>query len=172
MDTLFEKKHEGNISIVSSSLQSLRQKLRQAPKSHEKTTTHQLYVIKTQAYSVHKLSKPRHHSQFPKDFPFYFRIRVMQKYFMVKRNQKKTRVMTIHMAKCCRSPLNFTSSTSFSLSMMSPLGLNVWQGQCTLISKPKLVPDGNNYRKESSTNSQIFQKMKVKSLNKTGPSFN
>lgn len=52
------------------------------------------------------------------------------------------------MTKCCWSPpLNFTSSTSFSLSMMSPFGLNVWQGQWTLISKPKLLPDGKQLRK-------------------------
>lgn len=45
--------------------------------------------------------------------------------------------------KCSKHlPLNFTSSTSFSLSMMSPFGLKVWQGQCTLISRPRLVPDG------------------------------
>lgn len=38
-------------------------------------------------------------------------------------------------------PLNFTSRTSFSLSMMSPFELKVWQGQCTLISKPRLDPN-------------------------------
>lgn len=37
------------------------------------------------------------------------------------------------------SPLNLTSSTSLAFSMMSPLGLKVWQGQCTLISRPRFV---------------------------------
>lgn len=40
------------------------------------------------------------------------------------------------------SPLNLTSSTSLAFSMMSPLGLKVWQGQCTLISRPRLVSEG------------------------------
>ena len=37
------------------------------------------------------------------------------------------------------SPLNLTSSSSWTFSSMSPLGLKVWQGQCTLISRPRLV---------------------------------
>lgn len=49
---------------------------------------------------------------------------------------------------CWCPPLNFTSSTSFSLSMMSPFGLKVWQGQCTLISRPRLVPDGKQVQKK------------------------
>lgn len=40
----------------------------------------------------------------------------------------------------CSSPLNLTSRTSLSLSMMSPFGLKVWHGQWTLISKPILDP--------------------------------
>lgn len=39
------------------------------------------------------------------------------------------------------SPLNLTSSTSLVFSIMSPLGLKVWQGQCTLISRPRLVSE-------------------------------
>lgn len=39
--------------------------------------------------------------------------------------------------------------------MMSPFGLKVWQGQCTLISKPKLVPDWK----------QLFKKRAISWLN-------
>lgn len=60
-------------------------------------------------------------------------------YHLHNKEQNEAGMKTI---KCCViSPLNFTSSTSFSLSMMSPFGLKVWQGQCTLISKPRLVPE-------------------------------
>lgn len=39
-------------------------------------------------------------------------------------------------------PLNLTCSTSLTFSIMSPLVLKVWQGQCTLISRPRLVSEG------------------------------
>ncbi len=39
------------------------------------------------------------------------------------------------------SPLNLTSNTSLMCSTMSPLGLNVWHGQWTLTSRPRLVSE-------------------------------
>lgn len=43
-------------------------------------------------------------------------------------------------------PLNLTCSTSLTFSIMSPLVLKVWQGQCTLISRPRLVSEGKKRR--------------------------
>lgn len=51
------------------------------------------------------------------------------------------------------SPLNLISKTSCKFSKMSPLGWKVWQGQCMLISRPRL----DSAKKERSLKNSIPQ---------------
>lgn len=74
--------------------------------------------------------------------------------------------MNKYVTKCCwNPPLNFTSSTSLSLSIMLPLGLKVWQGQCTLISNPWLLPDGKQVWKKRIVKVSINSQFAFKKLN-------
>lgn len=54
------------------------------------------------------------------------------------------------------SPLNLTSSTVFAFSGMSLLGLKVWQGQCTLISSPRLFSAERTRRAEEYWEPTLF----------------